>query len=128
MKTFLIALILAGSVLTFVICNAFYIGGKVDELLATAQELPADAEAFEATAGTAKEKMEKLWQLWDACFERIAFTSGYDNLNRADDAMLTMYVSFQNENTDDFMIAKMTFCDALKRLKLLESFSLNGIL
>ena len=128
MKTFLASLILAGAVLTFVICNASYIGGKIDDLLALAEALPSTAEAFEAEDPIAKEKMETLWELWDKSFERIAFTSGYDNINRADDALLTMYVSFQNGNADDFTTARMAFCDGLKRLKMLESFSLDGIL
>lgn len=127
MKTFLVSLVLTAAVLTFVICNSLYIGGKIEELLAIAEELPADADAFEADAA-AEEKMEQLWTLWDESFERIAFTSGYENLNRADDAILTMYISFQNRNADDFTIARMTFCDGLKRLKMLESFSLDGIL
>lgn len=128
MKTFLVSLVLTAAVLTFVICNSLYIGGKIEELLAIAEELPADADAFEADAAAAEEKMEQLWTLWDESFERIAFTSGYENINRADDAILTMYISFQNRNADDFTIARMTFCDGLKRLKMLESFSLDGIL
>ncbi len=128
MKTFLVSLVLTAAVLTFVICNSLYIGGKIEELLAIAEELPADADAFEADAAAAEEKMEQLWTLWDESFARIAFTSGYENINRADDAILTMYISFQNRNADDFTIARMTFCDGLKRLKMLESFSLDGIL
>ena len=61
MKTFLVSLVLTAAVLTFVICNSLYIGGKIEELLAIAEELPADADAFEADAAAAEEKMEQLW-------------------------------------------------------------------
>ena len=57
MKTFLVSLVLAAAVLTFVICNSLYIDGKIEELLAIAEELPADADAFEADAAAAEEKM-----------------------------------------------------------------------
>ena len=55
------------------------------------------------------------------------FTAGYDNINRADDAILLMYISYRDGDGDDFAVARMTFCDGLKRLKMLESFTLDGI-
>ena len=83
---------------------------------------------FDENDPATKEQMEALWQLWDKNFNRIAFTSGYENIDRADDAAVTMYVSFQNGNADDFTIARQAFCDGIERLKTLESFTLNGIL
>lgn len=127
MKTFIVALLLFGTVLTFVICNAFYIGKKIDSLLEIAESLPADASTFEAEYAEIETDIARLWQIWDESFNRIAFTTGYDNINRADDALLSLYVSFQNGNADDFTVARMTFCDGLKRLKMLESFSPDGI-
>ncbi len=127
MKTFIASLLLISAVLTFVICNSCYIGGKIDELLEIAETLPADADAFEAGKDTLEEDMERLWQMWDESFNRIAFTAGYDNINRADDAILLMYISYRDGDGDDFAVARMTFCDGLKRLKMLESFTLDGI-
>lgn len=127
MKTFIVAILLISAVFTFVICNAYYIGGKIDALLEIAEALPADARTFEDSYTGTEEDMNRLWQMWDESFNRIAFTTGYDNINRADDALLSMYISYQNGNGDDFAVARMTFCDGLKRLKMLESFSLDGI-
>jgi len=127
MKTFVVAILLISAVFTFVLCNAYYIGGKIDALLEIAETLPADARAFEADYAKTEETINRLWQMWNESFNRIAFTTGYENINRADDALLSMYVSYQNGNGDDFAVAKMTFCDGLKRLKMLESFSPDGI-
>ena len=73
MKTFIASLLLISAVLTFVICNSCYIGGKIDALLEIAETLPADADAFEAGKDTLEEDMERLWQMWDESFNRIAF-------------------------------------------------------
>ena len=127
MKTFIASLLLISAVLTFVICNSCYIGGKIDALLEIAEMLPADADAFEAGKDTLEDNMERLWQMWDESFNRIALTAGYDNINRADDAILLMYISYRDGDGDDFAVARMTFCDGLKRLKMLESFTLDGI-
>ena len=127
MKTFIASLLLISAVLTFVICNSCYIGGKIDALLEIAEMLPADADAFEAGKDTLEDNMERLWQMWDESFNRIAFTAVYDNINRADDAILLMYISYRDGDGDDFAVARMTFCDGLKRLKMLESFTLDGI-
>lgn len=127
MKTFIASLLLISAVLTFVICNSCYIGGKIDALLEIAEMLPADADAFETGKDTLEDSMDLLWQMWDKSFNRIAFTAGYDNINRADDAILLMYISYRDGDGDDFAVARMTFCDGLKRLKMLESFTLDGI-
>ena len=56
MKTFIASLLLISAVLTFVICNSCYIGGKIDALLEIAEMLPADADAFEAGKDTLEDK------------------------------------------------------------------------
>lgn len=127
MKTFIVALLLISIVFTFVVCNSCYIGNKIDTLLEIAETLPSDADAFEADKNNIEEDMERLWQMWDESFNRIAFTAGYDNINRADEAILSMYISYRNGNGDDFAVARMSFCDGLKRLRMLESFTLDGI-
>ena len=128
MKTFIVSLILASLAFGFVVWNSVCISAKLDNLLELAEALPADADAFDENDPATKEHMEALWQLWDKNFNRIAFTSGYENIDRADDAAVTMYVSFQNGSADDFTIARQAFCDGIERLKTLESFTLNGIL
>ena len=127
MKTFIAALLLVSIVLTFVLCNMFYICGKIDEMLAIVETFPTDDAAFEAEYDTLREPMEKLWTVWDSNFNRIASTTGYENINRADDAIIMLYTSYQNRDGNNFSLACLTFTDSIKRLKALESFSLQSI-
>lgn len=127
MKTFLISVLLFCVVLILVICNALYIRKTTEELLILAESLPADADAFEAQYHAAAEEMDALYTLWDKSFMRLAFTTGYDNINRADDAMLSMYVNFENKSGEDFAVSRAIFCDGVRRLQSLESFSFHGI-
>jgi len=128
MKTFITALLIMAVVLTFVICNTVYITGKIDAMLDIAESLPADADAFDADYNSTKEAVERLWQMWDHTIDAIAFTSGYDNINRADDAITTLCISYRNQNGDDFSVARQSFCDSMKRLRKLESFHPDGLL
>lgn len=128
MRTFLVALLIFLSITAFVVVNAVYIGGTAKELLALAEKLPADAESFERSGEEAKETMDALYALWDSRFRRLTRTTGYDSLDRADEAILEMRVHFENGNGEDFSVAEQTFLDAVRRLRELESFSLNGIL
>ena len=127
MKTFITALLIMAVVLTFVICNTVYITGKIDAMLTLAESLPADADAFDADYDNTKQVVEQLWEMWDSSIDAIAFTAGYDNINRADDAITTLCISYQNQNGDDFSVARQSFCDSIKRLRKLESFHPDGL-
>lgn len=124
MKTFFTALVLMALVIGFVIWNAFSITGKIDELLLLAESFPKNAEDFEAKHDVLFHDVEKFYALWDKAIPRLAFTSGYDNLNRADSAAILLYASYQNRCAADFVAARYDFYDALSRLRELESFRL----
>lgn len=127
MKTFIVSLFIFGILTALVICNAVYIGKTTDRLLALAEELPRDAESFEREAESAADKTEALYALWDDRVIRLTFTMGYESINRADGAILDMRVSMKNGNGEDFSVARAVFCDAIRRLHSLESFSFRGI-
>ena len=127
MKTFIASIAIIMAVLTFVICNAAIVTGKIDELLTIAEALPADADAFDEAYDALAGEMERLRALWDKTMPFLAVTVGYDNLNRADEAFVSLYVNYENRNGDDFTVARMHFCDGLRRLRMLEGFHPNGI-
>lgn len=127
MKTFITSLLIMAVVLTFVICNTVYITRKIDAMLDIAESLPADADAFDADYDNTKQVVERLWEMWDSNIDAIAFTAGYDNINRADDAITTLCISCRNQNGDDFSVARQSFCDSIKRLRKLESFHPDGL-
>lgn len=125
MKTFIAALAILISVLIFVLCNMVSITQKIDAMLTIAERLPSDKTEFEGQ--DLASDVTNLWQFWDGNFGAIAFTCGYDNLNRADDAMLSLFISWKNQNADDFCVARKIFCDSLERLRKLESFHIDGL-
>ena len=127
MKTFIASLSIIMAVLIFVIWNAATVTGKINALLEIIENLPADAEAFDAEADAISDEIERLRALWDEAMPFLTLTVGYDNLNRADESFIALYVSYGNRNGDDFTVARMHFCDGLHRLRTLEGFHPDGI-
>ncbi len=126
MKTFLTALILFALIVGFVIWNTLDLQKTFQELLTLTESLPFEAEDFKKDAAT-KETVDKLYRLWDKKFNRIAFTSGYENCNRADEALGSLFIHYQNDNAEDFTHARLMFWDSLRRLKMLEGFYFDSI-
>ncbi len=120
MKTFIIALLIMALVLCFVIWNSISITKKIDALLKLAQSFPDNAEAFESHSTAIAADVEKFYALWDKTITRLAYTSGYENLNRADAAVILLYAGYQNRCATDFVNARYDFIDALSRLRELE--------
>ena len=73
------------------------------------------------------ESVEKLWELWDKKIAKLAFTVGYDDINRADDAMSELYTSYITKTKDSFITARMKFIDAIRRIRQMENFNLHSI-
>ena len=126
MKTFIIALIILAAVIGFIIWNTLDLQKTFDEMLSLAEALPCEAHDFKQNAET-QATVDKLCQLWDKQFNRIAFTSGYENCNRADEAIAALFVHYRNNNAADFTHARLVFWDSLRRLRMLESFHINSI-
>ncbi len=121
MKTFLISLVILCSIVGFVIWNAWDLNKTINEMLALTDALPIEATEFSRDEKT-EETISALWQLWERKFYRIAFTGGYSNCNRADEAIVALFIHYQNGNAEDFTHARLLFWDSLRRLKKLESF------
>ena len=126
MKTFLVALVILVLVIGFVIWNALDLKKTFEELLTITEALPAEASEFQKDEAT-REKVDALWRIWDKKFARITFTNGYENCNRADEALVSLVIHYQNDNAEDFTHARLIFWDSLCRLKTLESFGLDSI-
>ncbi len=126
MKSFMIALVLLVLVIGFIVWNAIDLQKTFDEMLVIVESLPFEAKEFKKDAET-EHAVEELYRLWDKNFARIAFTSGYDNCNRADEALGSLFIHFKNDNASDFTHARLMFWDSLRRLKMLESFHFDSI-
>lgn len=126
MKSFVIALFLLFAVGLFATVNSIQTVARIDKLLNLAQTLPHTEEAFSRNADV-KETVSALIALWDREFPAIAFSAGYQNTDRCDEAIGALAVHFQNNNGGDFTVALAEFCDSLSRLRILEGFHPEGI-
>ena len=126
MKSFILASILLLSVALFITVNAVKTVRRIDEMMSIADTLPKSEEEFSTTKNI-ENNVLALIALWDREFPAIAFTAGYDNTNRCDEAIGALAVHFQNNNGADFAVALSEFCDGLYRLRILEGFHWEGI-
>ncbi len=126
MKTFLAAVTILAAVISFTVWNAIDLQKTFEEMLTLAQSLPFEAEDFKRDRET-EITVDKLYRLWDKNFNRIAFTSGYENCNRADEAISALFIHYKNGNASDFTHARLVFWDSICRLKMLENFHFDSI-
>ena len=127
MKSFLIAILLIASVSLFVCFHAHRTASAIDEMLVLIENLPQSGTAFASAYEAAAPSVHQLVALWDREFPRIAFTAGYENTNRCDEAIGALSVYFENGSGTDFLVALSEFKDSLERLRILESFHIEGI-
>ena len=126
MKSFILAVFLISAVTVFITVNSVQTVQRIDEMLALTDALPKNEEAF-ASAEHIDKNVLALIELWDREFPAIAFTAGYDNTNRCDEAIGALSIHFRNDNGADFAVALSEFCDGLYRLRILEGFHWEGI-
>ena len=127
MKTFVIALLLMGIIFVFVCYNSLTILHKTDILLTMAENFPANAAEFEEKKRTIAHEVESFSILWDSSVPMLTYTSGYENLNRADEAAILLYAAFLNDCAADFVAARYDFCDAMRRLRSFEKISFSSV-
>ena len=97
MKTFICALAIVCILTGVVVLNMLSINRTVDEMLDIASSVPERDGDIADDFSDVAEKVEKLWELWDKKITKLAYTVGYDDINRADDAMSELYTSRSEE-------------------------------
>ena len=127
MKTFLAALLLMAVIVGFAALNTILVIKKTDELLGIAESFPANDIQFEAKKNDLSEKVTDFATLWSKAIPFLAYTSNYQNLNRADEAVTLLYASFQSDPAADFIAARYDFLDAMRRLRSLEAISFSSV-
>ena len=127
MKSFVIACILLAGISVFVCLHTHHTTEVLEDMTALTRTFAQSEEDFFNEYENMRDNVEKLYHLWDEHFSYIAFTVGYNNINRCDEAIGDLHISFQNRNADDFFAALARFRDALSRLRILESFHPESI-
>ena len=128
MKTFLAALLLMAVIVSFSALNTALVLKKTDELLELAESFPMNDMEFEAKKKELSEKVTDFAALWSKAIPFLAYTSNYQNLNRADEAVTLLFAGFQSNSAADFIAARYDFLDAMRRLRGLEALSFSSIL
>lgn len=127
MKTFICALVIVCILTGVVVLNMLSINRTVDEMLDIASSVPENDDDIADDFSDVAEKIEKLWELWDKKITKLAYTVGYDDINRADDAMCELYTSYVTKSKDSFITARLKFIDAVRRIKQMENFNPHSI-
>ena len=127
MKTFIAAIVILSAIIGFVIWNTIDLQKTLGEMLEITEALPLEAKDFKKDEET-RALVDKLYNLWDKKMGRIVFTGGYDNCNRADEAISALYIHYHNDNGGDFTHARLVLWDSLNRLKMLEGLHFDSIL
>ena len=81
-----------------------------------AKELTKAMKAFEKNAEETQKKVEELYSLWDKKIDGLAYIMSYDMIDRADEAVISLYSAYSISDTEDFILARAKLCDSLKRL------------
>ena len=120
MKTFIASLLIVG-------INSAKTADTVKELLSIAESLPENEQEFEKNAEETQKKVEELYSLWDKKIDGLAYIMSYDMLDRADDAVISLYSAYSTSDTEDFLLARAKLCDSLKRLLMFCGFSIKSL-
>ncbi|MBQ0125564.1 MAG: DUF4363 family protein [Clostridiales bacterium] len=121
MKSFIAALIIAAAVITFVIANMECVTKLLDEIEQTLSSLP------EKISPEADEIIDGLFEKWNESVEKIALTTAYPDIDRADDAINETVCYFRHGANEEYAASLSRAKDALARLKLLSGLNTKSI-
>lgn len=127
MKTFIASLLIFALLCVFVGINSAKTSDTVKELLSIAESLPENEKDFEKNPAEVKKQVEELYSLWDKKIDGLAYIMSYDMLDRADDAVISLYSAYSTSDTEDFLLARAKLCDSLKRLLMFCGFSIKSL-
>lgn len=116
MKTFICSLLLFAALCSFVFINSACVISDMEELYTLANALPEKAEDIDEKA---LETMEKLRYVWREKTDGFVMVLSYDLLDKADEAVTSLYCAVKCGKEDDIICAKEKFKDALERLYIL---------
>ena len=125
MRSFVSAIIILVITLGIVTANMLYVGRILGDLENILDSLPSDADGFRD--GSFDEEIEALWEIWDEGVGIIALTTGYPDIDRADDAIIEAVQSYRNNDVSSFLTARIRASDAVARMKKLAGVSFESI-
>lgn len=116
MRSFVVALIILGSVVFVTMCNTVYVGNRIDELLYVCEKLES---------GSSDLLTDELTSRWQNCRDIISLTTHRSEMERAESAILSLehYLDVPSDYNTQLAI----LISILEHIKSAQSFSLDNI-
>lgn len=121
MKVFIGAIILTAIIFALAVINMNVICSSIDTLLEMISSLPTSSD------DKRNDIADEIARFWSDIIERIAFTTSYSDIDRADDAITEIVSHLRLGNTDELFVSRQKALDALKRLRRLASVTKESI-
>lgn len=123
LKTFI-----AATIIFALLCSAIFgissaVVQRLGELTALALALPEDAGEFSPPSERLLSQTTQLGVLWEKSMHFFPYIMGYEMLDRADEAALSLAAYAKSGEQAEFLAAKTRFLDSVARLR--ELFGVN---
>lgn len=124
------SVIAAAILLVFSVCGCLYLSSvtaaRIDQLYRMTEKLPEQGELYRDDPAV-KAQAVTISDCWSDSVTYFSYVCGYTALNRADEAVWTLYAAMQAEDYASALIARYQLLDALRRMRELEGISLASI-
>lgn len=128
MKTFLISIGVTVVMFVLVGLNMCMVNRETDALFSLIEELPQSTESYSAfDSETLGSLTDGIVSRWESGIERFSSTLGYDNVNRASDAVNELSAAYTADDSESYIRAADKLRDALERLRMMENISFDSI-
>ncbi|MBQ8404758.1 MAG: hypothetical protein IJX55_10130 [Clostridia bacterium] len=127
MKTFIVALIIFALLCGAIFGVSSFVLGRISELSGLALALAEDEAEFFPPSERLLSGTEEFFALWDKSMRVFPYIMGYEMLDRADEAALSLRSYAKSGERAEFLAAKMRFLDSVERLRELFSVRFESI-
>ncbi len=103
------------------------VSGRVEVLYKMTEALPQNLTAYKDHSAVHMTAAEDIGTYWSDTVTLFSYVCGYTALNRADEAVWTLYAAMRAEDYASAIIARYQLLDALRRIRELERISLASI-
>ncbi len=127
MKTFIAAIIIFALLCGVISGVSAFVPDRISELSALAAALPEGEADFSPPSARLLSEAENLFALWDKNMRVFPYIMGYEMLDRADEAALSLLSYAKSGERAEFLAAKARFLDSLERLRELFGVQFSAI-
>ncbi len=126
MKTFIASVVIFMLIVCAVVTVSIFSIRAMDELVALSDALPQDAESFEREYDDIAGKIKYLEEQWSRRIEALSYMMGYDILDRADEAAVSLVSAYKSAEAEEFLLSNEKFRDCVLRMRVFCTFSIKS--